>query len=54
MSDWYQVSQLNNYKAGFRGRHPDDVYGQQMAPMVAILPDEQAMKDVVAYITSLQ
>jgi cytochrome c oxidase subunit 2 len=54
MSDWYQLSQLANYKKGLRGTHPDDIYGQQMAPMVAILPDEQAMNDVVAYISSLQ
>ncbi len=54
MSNWYQLSQLANYKKGLRGTHPDDIYGQQMAPMAAILPDEQAMNDVVAYISSLQ
>ena len=54
MNDWYQLSQLINYKNGLRGTHPADIYGQQMAPMAALLTDEAAMRDVVAYINSLQ
>ena len=53
MSDWYMLDQLKKFKSGARGKHPGDVYGQQMAPMVATLADEQAMKDVVAYIGTL-
>lgn len=52
-SDWYLVTQLNNFKAGIRGTHPDDVTGSQMRPMALGLADEQAMRDVVAYIGTL-
>lgn len=52
-SDWYLVTQLANFKAGIRGTHPSDVTGSQMRPMALVLDDEQAMRDVVAYITSL-
>ena len=49
-SDWYLASQLKNFKAGIRGTHKDDVTGALMRPMSMTLPDEQAIKDVVAYI----
>ena len=52
--DWYLIRQLANFKAGIRGAHANDTYGQQMAPMASILPDEQAIKDVVAFIQSLK
>lgn len=51
---WYQISQLNKFRNESRGAHPDDTWGQQMAPMAATLADEQAIADVVAYILSLQ
>lgn len=54
MSDWYLVSQLQNYKSGVRGKHPKDTYGMQMSPMAATLANDQAIKDVVAYINSLK
>lgn len=50
---WYLRRQLENYKSGRRGAHPDDEYGRQMAPMVATLTNEQAMRDVIAYIETL-
>lgn len=52
-NDWYSVRQLQNYKAGIRGTHADDVYGKQMYPMAMILADDQAIRDVVAYINTL-
>jgi len=52
--DWYLERQLENFKAGIRGTNPDDTYGAQMRPMASTLPDEQAIKDVVAYIGSLE
>ncbi len=52
--DWYLLRQIQNFKAGIRGKHPKDVYGAQMMPMAATLADETAMKDVIAYINSLQ
>jgi cytochrome c oxidase subunit 2 len=51
---WYLARQLNNFKSGIRGAHPDDVYGRQMAPMAQILTDAQAIEDVVAYLSSLK
>ena len=53
-NDWYLVTQLSNFVAGYRGRHEDDRYGQQMAAMVGTLTDESAIRDVVAYINSLE
>ena len=53
MSDWYLLRQLQYFKDGVRGAHPDDLYGMQMAMMAASLRDEQAMQDLVAYINSL-
>ena len=50
---WYLRRQLNAYKAGLRGAHEDDIYGQQMAPMAMTLADDQAIMDVVAYINGL-
>ena len=53
MSDWYLVTQLRNFKEGIRGSHPLDLHGSQMARMAAILGDEQAISNVVAYINTL-
>ena len=52
MSDWYLVTQLKNFKQGIRGAHPKDMYGPQMASMAAILTDDQAINDLVAYINT--
>lgn len=52
-TDWYLLKQLKNFKAGVRGTNPDDTTGAQMRPMAQNLPDEQAMKDVIAYIGTL-
>lgn len=54
MSDWYLVRQLQNFKTGVRGTHPQDEYGHQMTSMVQALGDEQAIRDVVAYINTLR
>jgi len=51
--DWYQLQQLANFKAGIRGTNPEDVQGAMMRGMVNTLPDEQAMRDVLAYIQTL-
>ncbi|MFQ5568428.1 MAG: c-type cytochrome [Rhodothermales bacterium] len=51
--DWYVARQLQNFKAGIRGTHADDTFGAQMAPMAQTLADDQAIKDVAAFIASL-
>jgi len=53
-NDWYLVRQIKAFKSGIRGKHPKDIYGQQMVPMSMTLGDDEAIKNVVAYITSLK
>jgi cytochrome c oxidase subunit 2 len=52
-SDWYLFAQLTKFRAGIRGTNPGDIHGAVMRPMSLTLPDEQAIKDVIAYITTL-
>ncbi len=54
IDDWYQVAQIEKFRAGQRGAHPQDTYGQQMAPMAKILADEKALRDVAAYVYSIE
>lgn len=53
MNDWYLSRQLDHFRQGVRGRHEDDLYGTQMAEMAKMLTDDQAVRDVVAYINTL-
>ena len=53
-ADWYVVRQLSKFKAGIRGAHVKDIQGMQMAAMAKTLADEQAMKDLAAYLNGLQ
>jgi cytochrome c oxidase subunit 2 len=53
-TDWYLVTQLNNYAKGLRGTHESDTFGAQMRGVAAALPDEQATNDVVAYLNTLR
>ena len=53
-NDWYNVIQLQNYKSGSRGGAPGDMYGAQMRAAAQLLADDQAIKDVVSYINTLQ
>jgi cytochrome c oxidase subunit 2 len=50
---WYLTRQLHDFKNGLRGAHEDDIYGKQMIPFATMLADDKAVRDVVAYITSL-
>ena len=53
MNDWYLVRQLQHFREGVRGRHPEDFYGNQMVDMAQILVDDAALRDVTAYIGTL-
>ena len=53
MTDWYIERQLNLFRNGGRGTHPSDFYGFQMSFMARMLEDEQAIRDLVAYINTL-
>jgi len=52
--DWYLIRQLQNYQSGARGVNKDDTFGTTMRAMAGTLPNEQAIKDVVAYIGTLE
>lgn len=52
-NDWYLLTQLKNFKAGYRGSHPEDTLGAQMRAVVQALPDEKAIIDLVSYINTL-
>lgn len=52
-SDWYLYRQLQLFKSGFRGKHPQDLSGMQMRMAVQVLETEQDIKDVLAYINTL-
>jgi cytochrome c oxidase subunit 2 len=52
-SDWYLARQLQYFKDGVRGSHPDDFYGFQMGLMGQSLHDDQSVNDIIAYINTL-
>ena len=52
-NDWYLVRQLKELRRGGRGAHAEDKSGRKMAVMADVLPSEQSIYDVVAYIHSL-
>jgi len=51
--DWYLLTQLKHFKAGIRGKAPNDTFGRQMQAVTMTLMDEHAMKHVIAYIKTL-
>jgi cytochrome c oxidase subunit 2 len=51
---WYVDRQLQYYQQGVRGAHPEDNFGQQMAPMANMVADPAARRNVTAYIDTLQ
>lgn len=53
-NDWYLVTQLRNFKNGGRGGSPADINGMQMRASAQFLADDEAIMDVVSYITTLQ
>jgi cytochrome c oxidase subunit 2 len=51
--DWYLEKQLHNFRSGSRGSAAGDELGAQMQPFAKALKNDQAVKDVVAYIQSM-
>ena len=49
-SDWYMLTSLQKYQSGIRSTDP---LAAIMRGMAATLPDDQAKKDVIAYIVTL-
>jgi len=54
MSDWYFVTQIQNFRAGIRGLHPSDDYGEQMVGMATAMSGLEEIEDVAAYINTLR
>ena len=52
--DWYIVTQLQSFRAGSRGSDANDRTGKQMRAMAGVLPDDDAVAAVAAYIRSLE
>lgn len=53
LPSWYIETQLHKFRSGVRGAHPDDVTGKQMAPMSKTIPNDQAVTDLAAYVSTL-
>ncbi len=53
LHDWYLVQELQDFRSGARGTHPDDTWGQTMRVNSVLLTD-QAMRDVIAYVLTLR
>ena len=51
--NWYIERQLRHFQQGIRGAHENDVYGKQMAPMANMVSDDQSLRNVTAYIETL-
>lgn len=54
MSDWYLARQLQQFRQGHRGRHPQDFHGSQMARMSGVVTDGAPTADLLAYINTLR
>ena len=52
--DWYIVRQLENFIAGIRGGHQNDVYGAQMRIMSQMLESDERIRAVAAYIATME
>lgn len=52
MSDWYLLRQLQYFSNGTRGTHPQDKFGAQMVPIMAMFEGRQDLVDLVAYINT--
>ena len=50
---WYLEAQLQAFRGGVRGMHPDDLGGLRMYPMSQWLKTDEDAKSVAAYVASL-
>lgn len=54
LDDWYLATELRKFRSGVRGTNPKDAEGRLMRPMARGLADEDAIRNVVAYIGTLK
>ncbi len=53
MHQWYLQRQLEKFRNGLRGAHPDDLAGLRMYAMSRSLKTDQRLQAVAAYVASL-
>jgi cytochrome c oxidase subunit 2 len=53
MDAWYVESQLEKFKTGLRGAHPDDISGMRMRPMSMTLKSDDDIVAVAAFVASM-
>jgi cytochrome c553 len=54
VDDWYLATELRKFRSGVRGANPKDREGRLMRPMARALPDEDTIRNVVAYVETLK
>jgi cytochrome c553 len=54
VDDWYLATELRKFRSGVRGTSPKDREGRLMRPMARTLADEDAIRNVVAYVGTLK
>jgi cytochrome c oxidase subunit 2 len=54
VDDWYLATELRKFKSGVRGANPKDSGGRLMRPMARTLANEDAIRNVVAYVGTLK
>ncbi len=54
MSKWYLKRQIEKFRNGARGAHPQDIRGLKMRPMSRTLVDEEEIDVVAQYITAMK
>lgn len=54
VDDWYLATELRKFRSGVRGTNPKDAGGRLMRPMARTLANEDAIRNVVAYIGTLK
>ncbi len=52
--DWYLAAELRKFRHGERGASPKDTEGRLMRPMARTLANEDAIRNVVAYVETLK
>src|SRR6202166_3692051 len=54
VDDWYLATELRKFRSGVRGANPKDREGRLMRPMARTLANEDAIRNVVAYVETLK
>lgn len=54
MESWYIRRQLEAFRDGVRGTHPDDAAGHEMQPVGIRLRDESAMDAAITYVSGFK